>query len=73
MKSCAEVTKLLSESQDRTMSFAEAFAARTHLMMCRGCRNYQQQLDFLRKAVRAYAAGRVDTKNPDTGGPDFKN
>jgi len=72
MKTCAQITELLSESQDRPMSFAEAFAARTHLMMCGGCRTYKKQLTFLREAMRAYAGGRPDKKNPDTSGPDFR-
>ncbi len=69
MKTCAEITQLLSEIQDREMSFAENIAARTHLMMCKGCRSYKNQLNFLRDAVRGFTAGRVDTlmnkKNPD--------
>lgn len=65
MKSCSEITELLSEAQDRKLSFLESFAARTHLMMCRGCRHYSQQLDFLRSAVRAYADDGRDKKNPD--------
>lgn len=57
MKACAELTQLLSEAQDRKLSFAEKWAMRTHLVMCKGCRNYQKQLDFLRDAVRGYTAG----------------
>lgn len=72
MKTCAEISKLLSESQDRTMSFVESLAAQTHLMMCGGCRNYKKQLNFLREAMRAYASGQADKKNPDTSGPDFR-
>lgn len=73
MKTCAELTQLLSEAQDRKLSFAEKWTTRTHLMMCRGCRNYQKQLNFLRDAVRGYASGRAEDragnpagkKNPD--------
>jgi predicted anti-sigma-YlaC factor YlaD len=65
MKSCSEITELLSEGQDRKLSFFESLATRTHLMMCRGCRHYSKQLDFLRNAVRAYADGNWDKKNPD--------
>lgn len=72
MKTCAEITELLSESQDRTLSFAEEFAARTHLMMCVGCRRYKKQLTFLREAMRAYAGGQPDKKKPDTSGPDSR-
>lgn len=27
-------------------------AMRLHLMMCRGCRNFEKQLAFIRKAAR---------------------
>lgn len=65
MKTCAEISQLLSEAQDRDLSFGENFAARTHLMMCRGCRNYKKQLSFLREALRTYTGGLRDKKNPD--------
>ncbi len=65
MKTCAELTQLLSEAQDRKLSFAEKLATRTHLMICRGCRNYQKQLGFLRDAVRGYAGGRADDRLGD--------
>ncbi len=65
MKTCAEISQLLSEAQDRHLSFGENLAARTHLIMCRGCRNYKKQLNFLRDALRSYAGGSRDKKNPD--------
>lgn len=72
MKSCAEITKLLSESQDRSLLFVESLESRTHLMMCRGCRTYKKQLQFLREVVRGYTGGRVENINPDTSGPDSR-
>jgi hypothetical protein len=65
MKTCAELTQLLSEAQDKKLSFADKWATRAHLMMCRGCRNYEKQLNFLREAVRGYARGRADDRNQD--------
>jgi len=65
MKTCAELTQLLSEAQDRKLSFAEKMTTLTHLMMCRGCRNYEKQLNFLREAVGGYAQGRADDRSHD--------
>lgn len=65
MKTCAELTQLLSEAQDRELSFADKWATRTHLMICKGCRNYEKQLNFLREAVCGYAGGRADDCNHD--------
>jgi len=65
MKTCEEITKLMSEAQDRKMSLAESFAAQTHLVLCGGCRNYKKQLNFLREAMRAYAQGGSEKNNPN--------
>lgn len=51
MLKCKEVTRLLSESQDRELPAA----LRLHLLSCRGCRNYKAQLNLLREACRSYA------------------
>lgn len=51
--SCRESARLLSQRQDRAFSFGERTALRAHLMICRGCRHVDDQLAFLRQAVRA--------------------
>jgi len=43
----------VSQGLDRDLSFAERTALRVHFAFCRGCRNVNQQLAFLRRAVRA--------------------
>lgn len=65
MKTCSQISQLLSEAQDRNLSLTEKFGARAHLLICRGCRNYKKQLGFLRGALRAYADVRLDKKNPE--------
>lgn len=57
MLNCKQTTKLLSEKQDRPLSFRERFALRLHLMMCSGCTNYDRQLEFIRKACRRIGGG----------------
>lgn len=52
MLDCKHNTELLSQSQDRPITFRERMAMRLHLMMCRGCRNFEKQLAFIRKAAR---------------------
>jgi hypothetical protein len=51
--SCRESARLLSQREDRKLGFAERVALRTHLAICRGCRNASAQFAFLRQAVRA--------------------
>lgn len=50
MLSCKETTHLLSEAQDRPLDLGERFALKMHLLMCKGCANYQQQMEFIRQA-----------------------
>lgn len=54
-RSCREVTRLVSQGEDRALSFGERVALRAHLAVCRGCRNAREQIRFLRHAVRALA------------------
>jgi hypothetical protein len=55
MLSCKEVTRLVSERQDRSLGFGERVALRLHFAICRGCRNAEQQLEFLRRAMARLA------------------
>jgi hypothetical protein len=59
MLNCREVTRLVSESQERKLSVVEKMTLNLHLMMCDGCKNFSLQVPFLRQAMKAYA-GRLD-------------
>jgi predicted anti-sigma-YlaC factor YlaD len=50
--SCKRATELLSEEQDRDLSFQEWTALQAHLVICRGCRAVSGQLMFLRQALQ---------------------
>ncbi|HCI13072.1 MAG TPA: hypothetical protein DFK12_03710 [Gallionellaceae bacterium] len=52
MLDCKHNTELLSQSCDRPITLRERMAMRMHLLMCRGCRNFEKQLAFIRKAAR---------------------
>lgn len=52
MLNCKQNTELLSQALDRPITFREKLTMRLHLMMCRGCRNFEKQLAFIRKASR---------------------
>ncbi len=54
MLSCKEVTHLLSEAQERELSLGEKLGLRMHLVMCKGCSNFRDQMDFIRRACRGY-------------------
>lgn len=52
MPSCEEVSRLISESHDRPISWSERMKIRFHLAMCRYCTRFERQLDVLREALR---------------------
>lgn len=57
MLNCREVTRLLSESQERTLGVSERVSLKMHLLLCAGCRNFGQQMGSLRQIARAYVQG----------------
>ncbi len=54
MLSCKDATHLMSEAQDRPLTLSEKIQLEMHLAMCRGCRNFKQQMAFLRQACQRY-------------------
>jgi predicted anti-sigma-YlaC factor YlaD len=49
---CSEATRTLSEAQERSLAPGELVPLEMHLALCPACRNYGDQLRFLREAVR---------------------
>ena len=54
MRSCREITALVSQGLDKKLSFGERLAIGMHVMLCSRCRNFQSQAQFIRKAARRY-------------------
>jgi predicted anti-sigma-YlaC factor YlaD len=57
MLNCKQATKLMSKEQDTPLSLSESLSLRFHLMMCSGCRNYNKQLESIRKACQRLGGG----------------
>ena len=55
MLSCKEITHLVSQSQDRKLGLSERIGLYIHLKICDGCRNFNAQLAFIRRAARQLA------------------
>ena len=51
---CRETSELLSQAQDRPLTLREKVVLYVHLPLCNGCRNFRQQLAFVRKTAREY-------------------
>ncbi|MDD2737975.1 MAG: zf-HC2 domain-containing protein [Methylomonas lenta] len=65
MRSCRDITALVSQGLDKKLSFSERLAIKVHVMMCSGCRNFQSQSQFIRKAAQGYSEqlrNRLDKK-----------
>ncbi len=54
MKTCKDISYLLSDSMDRPLTWRERWAVRVHLLMCRHCSRFQQQIGFLSKVAGRY-------------------
>ncbi len=54
MMSCEQATRLMSDAQDRELSFRERTSLRMHLLICAGCKNFGVQMKHLRAFARAY-------------------
>ena len=52
--SCRETSELLSQAQDRPLTLREKVLVHVHLPLCNGCRNFREQVAFLRRAAREY-------------------
>ena len=50
---CRQVSRLFSEGADREMPAADRARLRLHLVICDACRNVEEQMAFLREAMRA--------------------
>lgn len=54
MLNCKQAAQLISQELDRPLGISERLALGFHLMMCAGCRNFEKQMSFLRRACRIF-------------------
>lgn len=52
MLDCKEVSRLISTGQDETLPPPERARLRLHFVMCRSCRTVEDQMQFIRRAMR---------------------
>jgi Putative zinc-finger len=51
---CKQVSELVSRQHEHPLSLAERFWLRLHLAICTGCRNFQNNVQIMRAAMKAY-------------------
>lgn len=61
MLKCREVTRLLSDAQERKLRIGERTNLYLHMMWCSGCRNFDKQMKSLRHFTRTYVRGKDTT------------
>lgn len=54
MRSCREISALVSRGLDKPLNWRERLEIRLHVAMCSSCRNFQRQTQFIRKAARRF-------------------
>jgi hypothetical protein len=50
-RSCREVSRLISESQERRLGWFDRTVLRLHMNVCDTCVRYEKQLQFMRRAM----------------------
>jgi hypothetical protein len=49
---CKDVSRLISDGQDQTLPAAERARLRLHFVICQTCRNVDEQMQFIRRAMK---------------------
>ncbi|MEQ6290262.1 zf-HC2 domain-containing protein [Vogesella sp. GCM10023246] len=52
MMNCRQASRLISTAMDRPLSRAEQLQLSMHLLLCRNCRHFRQQMQQLRLGIR---------------------
>ncbi len=56
---CKEVARLISETQDAKLPAPDRARMRMHFVMCQACRNVDEQMAFLRQAMKSLDADKL--------------
>ncbi|HES75658.1 MAG TPA: hypothetical protein ENO09_01470 [bacterium] len=69
---CTRATRLVSESLERPLQLHERVGLRLHLMMCSGCRCFDEQAHKLSIICKAYPgeADESHAKTQDSSAPE---
>jgi len=64
MLTCKDVTRLISESMDRSLPLRKRIGMRVHLLICKFCARYERQLLQIRDLVRQLVAAEESPGDP---------
>lgn len=69
--SCREATRLQSEALDRPLPLRKRIGLKIHLVLCRWCRRYGDQIGFLRSVAHEHVK-HEETLPPQTLRPEAR-
>jgi predicted anti-sigma-YlaC factor YlaD len=61
---CKEVSRLISQGLDKAMPDRERARLRYHFVICKACRTVDEQMQFLRRAMKS-----IDKEPPSSAEP----
>ena len=56
MLNCREVTALVLAGEDRRLSLGERLGVRLHMLVCKACPRFVQQVTLMRRALNRWKA-----------------
>ena len=65
---CKEVSRLISDAQDQDLPPGERARMRLHFVRCQTCRDVDEQMGFLRRAMKQMGREEID-KSDRSGKP----
>lgn len=65
MMNCKQATRLLSDAQERELTFTEKATLTIHTAMCSGCRNFGKQMGLIRGISKEYVYADKDQGKQD--------
>ena len=69
LPACRQIVPLLSQAQDRKLSWRERLTTKLHLLTCTFCTRYVRQLEFLRTAARTQTQSENTEAAPSADAP----
>jgi hypothetical protein len=60
MLDCKQASQIISQSLDRPLTMRERFALKLHLLICKYCKQFSQQLHTLRVTIKQMTASVED-------------
>ena len=65
MRKCKQITELVSKNLDTVLPWYQRLGIRLHLLMCKTCHHYAEQIGFIHRAVTEIDKRSQAVKLPD--------